>query len=67
MLSEASWLVVQILGFVDLTDLSEVVEPLDLLYESVDSINLFLDVLFDRALLWATMEIYDTFIKGLKA
>ena len=31
-------------------DLSEVVEALDLLSESVDLIDLFLDVPFDRAL-----------------
>ena len=65
--SDASLLVVWILfGFVDWTDLSEVVEPLDLLSEWVDSIDLFLDVPFDSALLWAIMEIYDTSIKGLK-
>ena len=67
LLSEASLLVVQILhGFVDWTDLSEVIEPLDLLSESVFSIDLFLDVPFDRALLWAIIEIQDTLTKGLK-
>ena len=52
---------------VDWTEyLSEVVEPLDLLSELVDSIDLFLGEPFDRALLWAIMENYDTLIKGLK-
>ena len=55
-----------LLGFVGWTDLSEVVQPLDLLSESIDSIELFLDVPFDRVLLWAIMEIYDTLINGLK-
>ena len=54
------------LVFVDKTDLSEVVESLDILSDSVDSINLFLGEPFDNALLWAIMEIYDTLIKGLK-
>ena len=67
LLSEALLLVVWILlGFIDWTDLSKVVEPLDLLAELVDSIDLFSDVPFDRALLWAIMEIYNTLIKGLK-
>ena len=67
LLSVESLLVVQILlGFVDWTDLFEVVEALDLLSELVDSINFFLDVPFDRALLQAIMGIYDTLIKGLK-
>ena len=48
MLSEESILVVWILlGFVDWTDLSEVVEPLDWIFEGVDSINLFSDVAVD--------------------
>ena len=51
---------------VDWTDLAEVVEPLDLLSKLVDSIDLFWGVLFDRALLWAIMENYDTLFKGLK-
>ena len=50
--SDASLLVVQILlGFVDWTDLSEAVEPLDLLSELVDSIDSYLDVPYDSALL----------------
>ena len=65
MLSEASLLVVWILlGFVDWTDLSEVVGPFDMLSESVNSINLFSDVPFDRALLQAMMKFHDTLIKG---
>ena len=65
--SVASLLVVWILhGFVDWTDLSEVVEPLDFLSESVDSIDLFLDVPFDSALLQVIMENYDTLMKGSK-
>ena len=42
------------------------VEPLDSFSESVDLIELFFDVPFDRALLQAIMEIYDTLIKDLK-
>ena len=62
--SAASLLVVQILPvLVDWTDLSEVAEPLDLWHEYVDSINL--GEPFDRALLRAIMEKYDTLIKGL--
>ena len=62
--SDASLLVVWILfGFVDWTDLSEVVGPLDLLSESI---NLFWGVPFDSALLRAIMKNYDTLIKGLK-
>ena len=65
--SDASLLVVWILlGYVDWTDISEVVEPLDLLSVLVDSIDLFSDVSFDSALLWALMEMYDTLIEGLK-
>ena len=46
--SGTSLLVVWILlKFVDWTDLSEVVEPLDSLSELVDSIDLSLDVSFD--------------------
>ena len=67
LLSSASLLVVRILvGLVDWTDLSEVVEPLVLKSELTDSIDLFSDVPFDRDLLQAIMEIYDTLIKGLK-
>ena len=65
--SGASLLVVRIfLGFVDWTDLSEVVELLGSLSELVDSKDLLSDVPFDSALLWAIMEIYDALIKGLK-
>ena len=42
------------------------VEPLDLLHELVDSINLYLGEPFDTALLQAIMENYDTLIEGLK-
>ena len=67
MSSVASILVVRILlVLVDWTDFSEVVEPLDLLSELVDSIDLFSDVPFDSALLQAIMEIYDTLFKGWK-
>ena len=68
LLSSAALLFVllRLLVLVDWTDLSEVVEPLDLLSELVDLINLFWGVPFDRALLWAIMENYDTLIKGLK-
>ena len=65
--SAASLFVLQmLLVLVDWTDLSEVVEQLDLLSESVDLINLIWEVPFDRALLWAIMENYDTLTKGLK-
>ena len=67
LLSAVSLLVVTILlAFVDWTLLSLVVAQLESWSESVDSINLFLDLLFDRFLLWAIMENYDTLIKGLK-
>ena len=67
LLSEASILVVwTLLGFVYWTDLSKLVEPLDLLSELVDSIDLFSDVPLDSALLQAIMEIYEFLIKGLK-
>ena len=52
-----------LLGFVDWIDLSEVVEPLDLLSGSID---LFGGVPFDSALLRAIMKNYVTLIKGLK-
>ena len=42
------------------------VEPLDLLSELVDSIDLYSDVPFDRALFRAIMESFYTLIKGLK-
>ena len=62
--SAASLLVVRILFvLVNRTDLSEVVEPLDLLSDSID---LFWGVPFDSALLRAIMKNYDTLIKGLK-
>ena len=41
----------KLLMLVDWTDLSEVIEPLDFLSESVDFIDLFWGVPFDRALL----------------
>ena len=64
MSSAASFLVVWILlVLADWTDLSEVVEPLDLFSESID---LFWGVPFDSALLQAIMKNYDTLIKGLK-
>ena len=67
LLSAALLLVVQILlVLVDWTNLSEVVEPFDLLSELVDSIDLFLDKLFDSALIRSIMKNYDTLIKGLK-
>ena len=67
LLSTVSLLVVQILLLhVDWTDLSEVVEPLDLLSELIDSRNLFSGVPFDSSLLWAIMKIHNTLIKGLK-
>ena len=62
--SAASLLVVRILFvLVNRTDLSEVVEPLDLLSDSID---LFWGVPFDSALLRAIMKNYVTLIKGLK-
>ena len=62
--SAASLLVVQkLFVLVNRTDLSEVVEPLDLLSDSID---LFWGVPFDSALLRAIMKNYDTLIKGLK-
>ena len=42
------------------------VELLDLLSGLVETIDLYLDVPLDRAVLWAIMEIYDSLIKGLK-
>ena len=56
----------KLLVLVDWTNLSEAVEPLDLLSELVDSIDMFFGVPFDRALLQAIMENYDTLITGLK-
>ena len=65
--SAASLLVVRkLFVLVNRTDLSEVVEPLDLLSELIDSIDLFWGVPFDRALLQAIMENYDTLNKHLK-
>ena len=62
--SAASLLVVRkLFVLVNRTDLSEVVEPLDLLSDSID---LFWGVPFDSALLRAIMKNYDTLIKGLK-
>ena len=67
LLSAASLLVVWILlRFVGWTNFSELVKQLESLSEPFDSINYFFDVSFDRVLLWAIMEIYDTLIKGLK-
>ena len=62
--SAASLLVVRkLFVLVNRTDLSEVVEPLDLLSDSID---LFWGVPFDSALLRAIMKNYDTLIKGFK-
>ena len=67
LLSAASILEVRILlVFIDWTLSSVVVEPLELCSELIDSIDLFLDVPFDRFVLWAMMENYDILIKGWK-
>ena len=52
--------------YVDWTHLSEVVEPHELLSKLVDSIYLFLEVPYNRFLLQAIKENYDTLVKGLK-